>query len=376
MLSGCSEGVATPSESAGGTAIDTSMFSIVEKLGPPVFGSRPQQMKGSTSRMQGKEASEPRTRAKSTAGIDVSQETLDCHVLPSGGFLQVANTTEGIRQLKRFLKRFDLTLVVVEATGKWHRAVRRSLFADRFPVAEVDPYKVRMFARAQGVLAKNDRLDARVLAQFAAVMSPHIRPPSPESMEELSELVRARASTVAEQTALKNQLGTASSSYLRQHLKRRITRAGKDVEALDAEILTRIKADEDLARRYEILTSIPGVGFVAATTFIANLTELGRCSDKEIAKLSGLAPQDDDSGKHRGARVIWGGRPDVRRAAYLAAFSAVRHNPDIIIMFKRLIAAGKPFKVAVIAAARKIVILANILINQDRKWQAVAPKCV
>jgi transposase len=376
MLGGYSEGVATPSESAGGTVIATSMFSIVEKLGPSVFGSRPQQMNGSTSRMQGKEASEPRTKAKSTAGIDVSQETLDAHVFPSEDFLQVPNTAQGIRQLKRFLIRYDLSLVVVEATGKWHRAVRRSLFADHFPVAEVDPYKVRMFARAQGVLAKNDRLDARVLAQFAAVMTPSVRPPLPENMEELSELVRARASAVAEQTALKNQHGTAASSFLRHHFKLRIARAGKDIQALDAEILTRIKADEALARRYTILTSMPGVGFVVAATFIANLTELGTCSEKAIAKLAGLAPHDDDSGKHRGPRVIWGGRADVRRAAYLAGFTAVRHNPDLKAMFERMIAAGKPFKVAVIAAARKIVILANILISQDRKWQAVAPKSV
>ncbi len=324
--------------------------------------------------MQGKEASEPRTKAKSTAGIDVSQDRLDGHILPSGDILQVANSSEGIRQLKRFLKRFDLTLIVVEATGKWHRAVRRSLFADHFPVAEVDPYKVRMYARAQGILAKNDRLDARVLAQFAAVMTPPIRPPAPEMMEELSELVRARASTVAEQTALRNQLGTAASAYLRQHLQRRIARADKDVEALEVEILKRIKADAGLARRYAILTSMPGVGLVVAATFIANLTELGTCNEKEISKLAGLAPHDDDSGKHRGARVIWGGRPDVRRAAYLAAFVAVRHNPGLKEMFTRLIAAGKPFKVAVIAAARKLVILANVLISQDRKWQTEAPR--
>lgn len=325
--------------------------------------------------MQGKEASKQVTKVESTGGIDVCQETLDCLIWPSRDFLQAANTPEGIRQIKRFLKRFNLTLVVVEATGKWHRAVRRSLFADHIPVAEVDPYKVRMFARAQGILAKNDRLDALVLAQFAAVMAPTVRPPAPESMEELSELVRARASTVAEQTALKNQLGTAATSFLRRHLQRRITRADKDVEALDAEILKRIKTDEGLARRYEILTSMPGVGFVVAATFIASLSELGSCNEKQITKLAGLAPQDNDSGKYRGARVIWGGRPDVRRAAYLAAFVAVRHNPALKSMFERMIAAGKPFKVAVIAAARKIVILANILITQDRKWQTEAPKC-
>lgn len=324
--------------------------------------------------MQGKEASETRTMAKSSAGIDVSQETLDCHVLPSGEVLRVPNTPAGIRQLKRFLKRFALSLVVVEATGKWHRAVRRSLFADQVPVAEVDPYKVRMFARAQGVLAKNDRLDARVLAHFAAVMDPPIRQPSSESMEELAELVRTRASTVAAQTALRNQLGAATGAFLKRHLKLCIKRIEAEIRTLDTEIRDRIRADEALARRYEILTSMPGVGFVVAATFIVNLSELGHCSEKEIAKLAGLAPQDHDSGKHHGARVIWGGRPDVRRAAYLAAFTAIRHNPALVAMYKRMVANGKPVKVAIIAAARKLVILANLLVAQNRPWQPAPPK--
>ena len=324
--------------------------------------------------MQGKEASEQETKAKSTAGIDVSQDWLDVHVLPSGTVRRFANTTEGIRQLKRLLKSVDLQLVVVEATGKWHRAVRRSLFAEHFPVAEVDPYKVRNFARAQGILAKNDRLDARVLAMFAAMMAPAIRPPTPEAMEQLSELVRARAAAVEEQTALKNQLSAATGLFLRRQLMRRIARSAKDIETLKAEILKRIKADDALARRYVILTSIPGIGFVVAATFIACLSELGSCSAGGIGKLAGLAPLDDDSGKRRGVRVIWGGRADVRRAAYLAAITAARFNPDLKVMYDRLIASGKPFKLAIIAIARKLVILANTLIQNDRIWLLHAPK--
>src|SRR5215218_2689047 len=165
-------------------------------------------MMGSKSRMQGKEASEQETKGKSNAGIDVSKSWLDAHVLPAGATLRVANTREGIRKLKRWLMPFDVALVVIEATGKWHRDVRRSLHAAMVPVALVDPFRVRMFAKACGVLAKTDRLDARVLAQFAAVMAPAVRAPASEVMEELAELVTARASAVAEQTALKNQLST------------------------------------------------------------------------------------------------------------------------------------------------------------------------
>ena len=148
--------------------------------------------------MQGKESSERETKAKSNVGIDVSKCWLDVHVLPSGEILRVPNTPEGIRRLKRWILRFELALVVIEATGKWHRLLHRSLHASAIPVSVTDPYRVRMFAKAQGVLAKTDRLDARVLAQFAAVMAPTVRAPASEVMQELAELVRARDSAVAE----------------------------------------------------------------------------------------------------------------------------------------------------------------------------------
>src|ERR1700751_3297936 len=142
----------------------------------PSFGSCPQQMIGSTSRMQGKEASEQETKVKSSVGIDVSKCWLDVHVLPTGEPLRVPNTCDGIRRLKRSLGGFDIALVVIEATGKWHRHVHRSLAVAGIAVAVVDPYRVRMFAKAQGILAKTDRLDARVLASFAAIMDPPQRP--------------------------------------------------------------------------------------------------------------------------------------------------------------------------------------------------------
>ena len=161
--------------------------------------------------MQGKEASEQEAKVKSSVGIDVSKDRLDVCVLPSGERRAVANTREGIRQLKRWLRRFDLALVVIEATGKWHRQLWRSLFASAIPVAMIDPFRVRMFAKAQGIFAKTDRLDAAVLARFAAIMTPAIRPPPPEVLEELAELVAGRDAAVAEQTGLKNQLSAAMS---------------------------------------------------------------------------------------------------------------------------------------------------------------------
>jgi transposase len=325
--------------------------------------------------MQGKEPSERETKAKSTVGIDVSKCWLDVHVLPCGETLRVANTPEGIRRLKRWLVRFDLSLVLLEPTGKWHRHLHRSLFASALPVAVADPYRVRMFARAQGILAKTDRLDARVLAQFAAVMAPAVRPPAPEVMQELAELVRARDSAVAEQTALQNQLSAATVAFLKRQLQRRIDRSIKDIAALANEILRRIKADEALARRYAILTSITGFGPVVAPTLIACLAELGTCDRRQIGMLAGLAPVTDESGERRGIRVIWGGRPLVRRSLYLAAFTAVRHDPSMKAFFQRLIANGKPAKVAIIAVARKLAVLANTLISENRLYATQAPNC-
>jgi transposase len=279
-----------------------------------------------------------------------------------------------MRQLKRWLTRFDIALVVVEATGKWHRAVQRSLAASAIPAAVVDPFRVRMFAKAQGILAKTDRLDARVLAQFAAVMAPPVRAPAPQMIEDLRELVVARASAVAQQTALKNQRSAATVKFLQRQLDRRIGRADQDIEALDAAILARIKADDGLAKRYKILTSIGGIGFVTASTLLASLPELGSSTVKQIAMLAGLAPLADQSGQREGVRVVWGGRANVRRILYLAALTATRFNADMKAFYQRLIATGKPPKLAIIAVARKLAILANTLINQDRIWLPQAPK--
>jgi transposase len=285
-------------------------------------------------------------------GIDVSKDWLDVHVLPADERLRVPNTYQGVRQLKRWLMRFDLALVAVEATGKWHRHVQRSLAASTIPVAIVDPFRVRMFAKAQGIFAKTDRLDARVLASFAAVMTPSVRPPAPQALTELAELVTARMTAVEAQTSLKNQRAAATVKFLQK----------------------RIKADDGLARRYAILTSIPSFGFVTAVVLITCLAELGSISAKQSGMLAGLAPIADQSGTRDGARVIFGGRPRVRRVLYLAALTAARFNADMRAFYNRLRAAGKPPKAALIAVARKLVVLANTLISHDRMWQPEPPK--
>jgi transposase len=324
--------------------------------------------------MQGKEAPEQETMGQSSVGIDVSKSWLDAHVLPAGESLRVANTCTGFCQLKRWLKRFEPAVVLVEATGKWHRPLQRSLHASGVPVAVTDPYCIRQFARMHKIFAKTDRVDARVIARFAACSAPGVRAPAPEALEALAELVRARESAVDEQTVLRNQLSAATTTFLKRQLGRRIAGLAKVITDLEQEILRRIQADDGLARRYEILTSIAGFGPVVTMTLIACLAELGALTDKQAGMLAGLAPIADDSGERKGARVIWGGRSNVRRVLYMAALTAARFNAGMKAFFERLIAKGKPPKVAIIATARKLVVLANTLIAGNRKWQPQPPK--
>ena len=323
--------------------------------------------------MQGKEASEQETR-KCTAGIDVSKDWLDAHVLPSSESRRVANNSEGIRQLKRWLLCRKVELIAIEATGKWHREVCRSLSASKLAVAVINPYRVRLFAQVHGILAKTDRLDAKVLAMFAAMMSPSCRPPAPQAIEAIQEFVTARASAADEGAMLKNQRAAAKEPFLKRQLDRRIKQLRTHIEALEKECIRRINADDGLARRFAILRSVPSFGSVVAITLIACLAELGSLNHKEIGALGGLAPIADDSGERRGVRVIWGGRAAVRRILYLAAVSAKTCNADMKDFYKRLITNGKQPKAALIAVARKLLVLANLLIAQDRLWLPTVPK--
>jgi transposase len=324
--------------------------------------------------MQGKDVSEQETKGESSVGIDVCEAWLDVHVLPAEQAFRVPNSYQGHRTLKRRLERYDLGLIVIEATGKWHRQLHRTLHAGGYEVRVVNPLRARLFAESMGLFGKTDRLDARMLAVFAAKLGNAARPPAPELVEALQELVQARTSAVEEQTALANQRKNAETVFLRRQLGRRLKRIAADIKAIETEVLNRLKADEVLMRRYAILRSIPSFGPVVAMTLLARLPELGGCNDKQIATLAGLAPWPDDSGPREGPRHIRGGRRPVCNILYLAALSATRCNRDMKAFFRRLTVAGKQSKLALIAVARKLVILANTLLAADRLWLPEPPK--
>ena len=243
--------------------------------------------------------------------------------------------------------------MVMEATGKFHRAADRSLDAGGFAVAVVNPLRSRLFAQAVGAWAKTDGVDCRMLAILGESLEPDGSAPPSELMEGLQELLRRRDAALAARTALLNQLGATTAPPAVIEIKRQLRAAETAIANLGEEIERLIAADPLLARRMAILTSIPGVGIATAIALIVGLSEIGSLSAKEAAMIAGLAPIACDSGDHNGARHIRGGRPHLRRALYMAALSASRRNPALMIFDDRLIASGKKAKVALTAVMRK-----------------------
>ena len=317
--------------------------------------------------MQGKRPSMGAV-AQVYAGIDVCKAWLDVYLHPIGQSFRVANSKEGIRLLCRELEGMTVALAVVEATGKLHRLVHRLLSQAGYAVAAVNPARPRKFAEAAGQLAKSDRIDARMLALYGAAIGPGATPVPAKAVAELQELVLARQAAKADETALKNRLGAAESKVLKALLKRQLEACARTIKALDAAIAALLGTEPELIRRHSILASIKAIGPVIAATLAACLPELGLLASGKIARLAGVAPFDDDSGDRRGLRRIKGGRAHVRQALYMAAVSAARCNPDLKAFYDRLRAKGKEAKLALTAVMRKLVILANTLIREDRRW--------
>jgi len=322
--------------------------------------------------MQGKVSPEP-SATRVYVGIDVCKERLDVYVHPVGQKLAVGNDQNGVKRLKRLLKPYDVAVVVMEATGKLHRPAHRSLSADGFKVAVVNPLRSRLFAEAIGALAKSDSVDARMLAILGESLDPAVTEPPSELVETLQELTRGREAAVAARTALLNQLGASKAKCLIAEIKRQLRALETAVANLEAEIKRLIQSDVRLKRRFEILVSIPSVGETTAVAILAELREIGTLAAKEVAMLAGLAPIARDSGETNGVRHIKGGRVHLRNALYMAALNAARFNPTLKQVHNRLIAAGKKAKVALVAVMRKLIVLANALVREDRTWQPNCP---
>jgi transposase len=313
------------------------------------------------------------TEAEATVyvGVDVSKASLDIYLHPLGLALRMENSKAGLAALAAALHSHRVAMVVIEATAKLHRLAHHRLSQAGFAVAVINPARSRKLAEALGQMAKTDRIDARLLALFGALVQPRITPAPAGIIAELQELVRARQAITADKTALLNRHATADSAFLKPLIEAQLEAALAAIQAIEARVAALIASDAGLKRRFDILTSIKGVGTACASMMVACLAELGQLSRGGIALITGLAPLNCDSGQMRGQRYIQGGRGHVRASLYMAALAAIRSNPDLKAFYGHLRAQGKAGKVALTAVMRKLVILANTLIREDRLWAPI-----
>jgi transposase len=304
----------------------------------------------------------------SFCGIDVSKDRLDVMVLPEQQCSSVRNDLAGWADLVERLRGFSIAAIGLEASGGYERGVMRALLAADMSVRQINPFKLRQFANASGVLAKNDRLDARMIASFVAIMPTRPAQRHAPVIERLAEIVTVRRQLSDEKIAAENASRLLENTALQRLSRRRIRRLAADIDMLDQHMVEIVAVDAALAHRYQLLTSMPGVGPVLACTLIALLPELGRLSRKQIAALVGVAPYDFDSGKLKGKRCIWGGRAPVRHVLFMAAMSACNWNPVLKTFHDRLKDAGKLPKVVIVAVMRKMITMLNAMVRDDVVW--------
>jgi transposase len=301
-------------------------------------------------------------------GLDVAKAELVMATEPPQPLITRPNTDAGITTLVRQLQALGPTLIVLEATGGYETDVATALALARLPVALINPRQVRDFAKALGHLAKSDTIDAQVLARFAARVQPEPRPLPDAAQQALAALVTRRRQLVEMLTAERNRLLLAKGR-IRQSVQAHIHYLEQELKRTNDDLGTGLRASPVWRAAEQLLRSVPGVGPTTATTLLVELAELGTLTHKQIAALTGVAPFNCDSGTARGRRRIWGGRAAVRAALYMATLVATRHNPVIRAFYQRLRLAGKPRKVAMVAAMRKLLIILNAIMKAQRPWQ-------
>jgi transposase len=303
-------------------------------------------------------------------GIDVSKDALDVALSPESKPFRVDNNRSGIQKLLAKLPTPGTCLITLEGSGGYERLVIAELLDRGHHVALVNPRQVRDFARGMGILAKTDALDATVLALFGQVANPRCleKPTGPQV--ELQQLVERRRQLIDLRTAELNRLHQASSKVTKRSIQAVLRVLEKQIDDLEAEIANLVDKHEDWKQKAEIITSVPGVGPVTAMVILADLPELGQLSREAIAALVGLAPFNHDSGKLQGQRAIWGGRADVRTTLYMAALSGIGCNQTLKSFYKRLSDAGKPFKKAITACMRKLLVILNTMLKTNTPWNA------
>lgn len=305
-------------------------------------------------------------------GIDVAKDHLDVHIRPTDAAFRVAHDEAGLVTLRDRLLSMAPTLVVLEATGGHEVTVVAALAGAGLPVVVINPRQIRAYARATGQLAKTDALDARVIARFAEAVHPEVRPLPDGQTRALDEAVTRRRQLVEMLGAETNRRRLVRDRTVQRRIEAHITWLKRAVKEFDRDLQATIRSSPVWREADDVLRSTPGVGPVMTATLLAELPELGRLSRHKIAALVGVAPINRDSGQFRGRRLITGGRGSVRRVLYMATLSAIRRNAVIRVFYQRLCAHGRPKKVALTAAMRKLLTILNAMLRDRRPWQQIA----
>lgn len=301
-------------------------------------------------------------------GVDVSKHHLDL-AMGDAGAVRVANSAEGIALLIAQVSQLAHPHVVCEATGSYTRLLARELDKGGIALSRVNPRRVRDLARASGQLAKTDAIDAGVILRFARLMQPEPAPSPQSRVLDLADLVRRRRQLVDMLAMEKQRIEHPEAELVQASLKAHVAFLAVQVGDLDAAIAEQIRTNADLSHRADLLVSIPGIGQTTAAVLVADLPELGQIDKKAIAALAGVAPFVRESGQFSGQAHIGGGRASVRCALYMATISAIRANPPIRSFYQRLRENGKPAKLAIVAAMRKLLITANAIVASGKPWQ-------
>jgi transposase len=306
-------------------------------------------------------------------GVDVSKERLDVAFRPASRHCWFPNNLGGIDGLVRRLLEERPALVVLEASGGYERPAATALAARGLAVAVVNPRQARDFAKATGRLAKTDALDAESLARFAEAVRPEPRVLPDEETLLLGEILDRRRQLIGMLVAENNRLSATACEPVRRHIRTHVRWLEKEISCTEGELQEAFERSPTWRENEALLRSVPGVGPVLARTLLAELPELGVLSHKRLSALVGVAPSNFDSGALRGRRMVWGGRVRVRSTLYMASLSATRHNPTIRAFYERLVAAGKPKKVALIACARKLLSILNAVMRDHARWRSIHP---
>ena len=303
-----------------------------------------------------------------TIGADLSKEHIDLHKLPYGERLQVSNDRKGFAAILQWIGDGAVERIVYEPTGSYHKAFERFMAVKGLPLSKVNPRLARRFAEATGRLAKTDRIDAELLARYGQLLEPRKLQANVPILNDLKELHVARLALVKDRTATKNRGKNLTNPLLKKQNAARLKQVERQMEAVDEAIMALIGRDVILRERLDILVSIPGLSQITACTLLIEMPELGGLDEKAAAALSGLAPMNRQSGRWIGRAFITGGRAIVRHALYMPALVATRFNRDLERKYQDLRKAGKPPKVAITAIMRKLIVIANAVLRDKRKW--------